>query len=305
MQSSEFSELSAFMAVAQGRSFRDAARRMGVTPSGISRAIRRLEERLGMRLFNRTTRSMSLTEAGLSLQARLGPALADLDNAVRETAAMQANPVGNIRLNLPKLAADLIITPLLPRFVSKHPGIKIELTIDDGLSDIVAKGFDAGIRIGERVARDMVALRLTPEYRIAVVGSPAYFAECPKPQTPYDLRTHACLNYRWASTGQLYRWHFDGPDGPLEVDVDGPLVVNDTGVIRDAALGGLGLACLPEATLAQHIESGALVRVLEPWCKPFAGFYLYHPSRDRTPPPLRALISFLQSELSYGVTGKV
>lgn len=305
MRSSEFSELSAFMAVVQARSFRDAARRMAITPSALSRSIGRLETRLGMRLLNRTTRSMSLTEAGASLQARLGPVLADLDNAVRETAAMQESPVGNIRLNLPKLAADLIITPLLTRFAEKHPSIRFELTIDDGLSDIVAEGYDAGIRIGERVARDMVAIRLTPEYRIAVVGSPAYFAGRSKPETPYDLRTHSCLNYRWAQTGQRYRWHFDSPDGPLEVDVDGPLVVNDTGVIRDAALGGLGLACLPEATLAPYIESGALVRVLEPWCRPFAGFYLYHPSRNRTPPPLRALIDFLQAERSHTSTGKV
>jgi DNA-binding transcriptional LysR family regulator len=296
MRSGEFGELNAFMAVVQARSFRAAAQRLGVTPSALSRTIGRLEARLGMRLLNRTTRSVSPTEAGLALQGRLEPILTDLEQAVSDTAAMQDSAVGNLRLNLPRLAADLVLAPLLARFGERHPGIRLELTIDDGLSDVVAEGFDAGIRIGERLARDMIAIRLTPDYRNAVAASPAYFTGRSRPETPHDLRSHACLNYRWSATGQLYRWPFLGPNGPLEVDVDGPLVVNDTAVIRDAAVRGLGLACLPEAYFAAQLESGALVRVLERWCRPFPGFYLYHPSRHRTPTTLRALIDFLQDQ---------
>ncbi len=295
MQGSDFAELSAFMVVAEMRSFRAAAQRVGVSPSALSRTVRRLETRLGVRLLNRTTRSVRPTEAGESLYARLVPAVAALDNAWSDTAALQGKPTGTLRLNLPKLAADLVLAPVMGRFAETHPGIRLELTIDDGLSDVVAQGFDAGIRIGARLARDMVAVRLTPDYRLAVAGSADYFAHRPVPETPHDLRHHACLNYRWASTGQLYRWRFDGPDGPLEVDVQGPLVANDTGLIRDAALAGMGLICLPEAFLAADLASGALRRVLDSWCKPFPGFYLYHPSRHQTPAALRALIAFLQA----------
>jgi DNA-binding transcriptional LysR family regulator len=296
MRGPEFAELTAFMAVVQARSFRGAARRLGVTASSLSRTINRLEARLGMRLLNRTTRSVSSTEAGVSLHARLAPVLASLDDAVKETAALQDSPAGTLRLNLPKLAADLVLMPLLARFRQAHPLIRLDLMIDDGLSDIVADGYDAGIRIGRRLAKDMVALRLTDDYRIAVAGSPEYFAEHPMPSAPEDLRTHACLNYRWAGSGALYRWHFDGPDGPLDVDVDGPLVVNDTHILREAAKDGMGLVCLPEAFLASDIENGALIRVMDAWCKPFPGFYLYHPSRQRTPAALRAMIDFLQAQ---------
>ncbi len=296
MRGPEFAELTAFMAVVQDRSFRGAARRLGVTASSLSRTINRLEARLGMRLLNRTTRSVSPTEAGVSLHARLAPVLASLDDAVKETAALQDSPAGTLRLNLPKLAADLVLMPLLARFRQAHPLIRLDLMIDDGLSDIVADGYDAGIRIGRRLAKDMVALRLTDDYRIAVAGSPEYFAEHPMPSAPEDLRTHACLNYRWAGSGALYRWHFDGPDGPLDVDVDGPLVVNDTHLLREAAKDGMGLVCLPETFLASDIESGALIRVMDAWCKPFPGFYLYHPSRQRTPAALRAMIDFLQAQ---------
>lgn len=302
MRGADFAELSAFLAVAELRSFRAASKRIGVSPSALSRTMSRLESRLGVRLLNRTTRSVNFTEAGKLLYARLGPVVTELENAVSDTAALQRQPVGTVRLNLPKLAADLILAPLLGRFAKSLPGVRLELTIDDGLTDVVAEGFDAGIRIGERLARDMIAIRLTPDYRIAIAGSPEYWAERSKPTTPHDLRHHACLNYRWSTTGQVYRWRFDGPDGPLAVDVEGPLLANDTGLIRDAALAGMGLICLPETFLAPFLESGALVRVLDPWCKPFPGFYLYHPSRLQTPPALRAFIAFLQAEMSERIT---
>lgn len=296
MKGSEFAELTALVAVAEARSFRGAAQRMGVTPSALSRTIGRLEARLGVRLLNRTTRSVSVTEAGSGLLQRLGPLLIDIDQVVSDTAALQESSSGTVRLNLPRLAADLIVTPLLPKFAALHPAIRLELTIDDGLSDVVGQGFDAGIRFGERLARDMVAVRLAPDFRIAVAGSPGYFAGRSVPETPQDLRVHRCVNYRWETTGQLFRWRFEKAGDHVEVDVEGPLVVNDTSVLRDAALGGLGLVCLPEPYLIRSIEEGALVRILEPWCTQRHSFYLYHPSRVRTPAALRTFIDFLQAE---------
>lgn len=297
MEGGHYAELIAFIAIHEARSLRVASLRLGVTPSALSRTLRRLEDRLGLRLFNRTTRSVSPTEAGSLLYAKLAPAVAGLDRAVGDALALGGDPVGTIRLNLPRLAAELILMPRLPIFTALHPGVRLELVIDDGLTDVVAEGFDAGIRIGERLAQDMVAVRLTQPYRIAVVGSPAYFEQHAPPETPYDLSEHRCLNYRWATTGHLARWRFTGPNELVTVDVGGSLVINDTGLLRDAALSGIGITCLPEAAVEPHITSGALVRVLENWCKPFPGFYLYHPSRHQTPPALRALISFLQTNI--------
>jgi DNA-binding transcriptional LysR family regulator len=296
MGGAEYAELTAFMVIAETRSFREASRRLGVTPSALSRTIRKLETRLELRLLNRTTRSVSPTEAGTILYDKLVPLIAGLQTAVGDAIALRSEPVGTVRLNVPRLAAELILWPRLARFHELFPGVRLDIVIDDGLTDIVAKGFDAGIRIGGRLPRDMIAIPLTAEYRKAVVGSPGYFADHPVPRTPQDLRDHDCITYRWIPAGQPCRWSFDGPDGAFEVEVDGTLAVNDTGLMRDAVLDGLGLAFLPEAVFEPHIASGTLVRVLEPWCKPFPGFYLYHPSRRQTPPALRALISFLQTE---------
>ena len=295
MDGAHYAELTAFMEIHDTRSFRDAALRLGVTPSALSRTLRRLETRLGVRLLNRTTRSVSPTEAGALLYAKLVPAVARLEEAVSDAVAHHGAPVGTVRLNVPRLAAELILMPNLLGFNAMYPALRLEIVIDDALTDVVAKGFDAGIRIGERLAQDMIAVRLTPPIRVAVVGSPGYFAVHEQPETPHDLSAHRCVNYRWANTGQLFKWSFRGPDGQIEVDVEGPMVVNDTGLIRDAALAGLGLAYLPEAAVLPHISSGRLVRVLENWCPPIPGFYLYHPSRHQTPPGLRALISFLQA----------
>ena len=292
---SHYAELTAFMTIHETRSFRGAAHRLNVTPSALSRTLRRLEDRLGMRLLNRTTRSVSPTEAGTLLYGRLVPAVATLEAAVSETAALRIEAAGTVRLNLPRLAAELVLWPHLPRFTEAFPGVRVEAVVDDELTDIVAHGFDAGIRIGERLAQDMIAIRLTAPYRRAVAAAPAYLARHGTPQTPHDLGVHRCINYRSAQTGHLYRWLFDGPDGALEVDVEGVLVVNDTGLMREAAIAGVGLTCLPEAAVRSHLDDGSLVRVLDDWCKPFAGFYLYHPSRRHTPPALRALIAFLQS----------
>lgn len=300
MDGGHYAELTAFMAVYETRSFRAAALRLGVTPSALSRTVRRLETRLGVRLLNRTTRSVGPTETGTVLYGKLLPAVDGLEEAVGEAVSMQAEAAGTVRLNLPRLAAELILMPRLLQFTEEYPRVGLDLLIDDGLTDIVSEGFDAGIRIGERLAQDMVAVRLTDPYRIAVVGSPAYFARHAPPETPYELSAHACINYKWPVTDHLSRWPFDGEAGPFEVEVSGPIAVNDTGLIRDAAIAGLGLACLPEAAFESHIASGQLVRVLEEWCKPFPGFYLYHPSRHQTPPTLRALITFLQGGKGAG-----
>lgn len=294
MDAGEFKELTVFMAIVDARGFRGAANNLGMTPSAVSRTLSRLEQRLGMRLLNRTTRSVSPTEAGELLHNRLSPVLLNLDDVIKQTISIQDFPVGTVRLNLPRLAAEQILAPHLARFTTTYPGVRLNLVIDDDLTDVIAAGFDAGIRIGELVAQDMVAVNLTEPYRVAVVGSPDYFARHARPEAPRDLRNHACLNYRWAKSGKLYRWRFDGPNGPLYVDVDGPLVVNDTGIIRQAAIAGAGLAYLPEASVSEQLAAGSLVRVLERWCEPFPGFCLYHPSRKQTPLALRALITFLK-----------
>lgn len=296
MDRGDFGELTAFMAIFEARSFRGAARRLNVTPSALSRTLNRLEQRIGVRLLNRTTRSVSPTEAGELLYGRLGPALSDLEEAVGDVAALRESPVGMVRLNLPRLAAELLL-PRMAQFRELYPGICLNLVIDDDLSDVVAAGCDAGIRIGELLAQDMIAIRLTDPFRVAVVGAPSYFARHPQPETPNDLRSHECLVYRWTRSGRLHRWQFDDAGGSVDVAVEGPLVVNDTGIIRDAAIAGMGLAYLPEISVASQIAAGTLVRVLEAWCQPFSGFYLYHPSRRRTPPPLRAFISFLEGDI--------
>jgi DNA-binding transcriptional LysR family regulator len=296
VRGTEFSELVAFLAVAKERSFRRAAKRLGLSPSALSHTIRGLEERLGTRLLNRTTRSVSPTEAGITLSNRIEPVIAELDSAVAAIGAFGLQPSGKLRLNLPKVAADLILAPVLSRFAQAFPNIHLELTIEDTLTDVVAEGFDAGIRNGEHLQQDMVAIRLTPSLQLAVVGAPSYFAQREAPRTPRDLRNHACINYRWAATGAVYRWAFIGPDGPLDVAVEGPIAVNDVGVILDVALGGGGLACLPEKLVAKHLESGRLIRVLEPWCRPFSGFFLYYPRHRHTPVALREFIHFLKSE---------
>lgn len=294
MRGSEFTELTAFLTVARERSFRRAALRLGLSPSSLSHMIRDLETRLGARLLNRTTRSVAVTEAGQALLARLEPALAEIEGAVAAVGARTDRPSGRLRLNLSRVAAHMILAPELGRFARTYPDILLELTIDDALTDVVAEGFDAGIRVGERVQKDMVAVRLTPDLRLAIVATPAYFARHQPPQTPRDLSAHACLNYRWPETGALYRWPFHGPDGPVEVAVTGPLSVNDTDLILAACLDSAGLACLPESAVAEPLADGRLVRVLADWCRPFPGFFLYYPGRSPTPPALKALVGFLR-----------
>lgn len=294
MRGSEFAELAAFVAVARERSFRRAAEQLGLSPSALSRAIRSLEERLGTRVLNRTTRSVAPTQAGEMLFNRLRSAIDEMDGAVREAATHQGRPRGLVRLNMPHVAARLVIAPALAEFSKAYPDIRLDLVLDDAITDIVAAGFDAGIRSGALVQRDMVAVRLTPDLRMAVVGSPAYFRVRPPPLVPDDLRHHTCLTYRWHGTGALFRWSFEGPTGRVDVEVDSVITANDIDFLLIAALEGNGLAFLPEGLVADQVLRSDLIRVLEDWCRPFSGFHLYYPARPYMPPALRAFVDFIK-----------
>jgi DNA-binding transcriptional LysR family regulator len=278
----------------QELNFRRAAARLRLSPSALSQSVRQLEERLGTRLLNRTTRSVALTEAGRDLLARLAPAFAEIAGAVEATSDVQERPAGTVRLNLPRLAADLVLAPAFGRFANLYPDVHLDVVVDDGLVDIVAGGFDAGVRPGERVHRDMVAVRVTGPLRTAVVGAPAYLARRPAPLTPDDLRDHLCINYRWTGSGAVYDWEFAQGERRFEVAVDGPVTLNNTDLMVAAALEGAGLAYLLEDRVAGHLASGRLRRVLDGWCRSMPGFFLYYPSRRQMRPGLRALVDFLR-----------
>jgi DNA-binding transcriptional LysR family regulator len=291
----EYQELLVFMAIARDLSFRGAARRLGMTPSAVSRAMSQLEARLGVRLLNRTTRSVGLTSAGDVLFARLPALIAAMDGAVDDIVAMSDTPSGVVRLNLPRVAAELILIPLLARFAAAFPAITLDLTIDDGLSDIVARGHDAGIRIGGRLAQDMAAVRLTSDVRTAVVGSPDYFRTRSTPDNPQDLLQHICLNYRWQQSQELYRWRFQEHGATIELSVKDGLTVDDTGILRDAVLAGMGIACLPDLLVGPLVASGRLVQVLEAFCPAQPGFFLYYPLNGHPSAAFKAFIDFVRA----------
>jgi len=296
MRGNDFAELAAFVAVAEAQSFVRAASRLGLSRSALSHTIRALEERVGTRLLNRTTRSVSLTEPGRTLFARLPAAFAEIKDAVDGLGVYRERPAGMIRLNLPRVAAEILIASKLPAFVASYPDIHVDLTIEDEFSDIVGRGYDAGVRPGGLLHQDMIALRLTPDLRIAIVGSPAYFECHPVPEVPQDLAEHACINfYRWTESSVLYRWPFSKAGEQVDVEVTGPLTVNDVGLTVEAALAGLGLACTLESNITQELARGRLVRVMEDWCPPFPGFYLYYPSGRLHSAAFRAFIDFMRS----------
>ncbi|EZP72747.1 Transcriptional regulator [Sphingomonas paucimobilis] len=299
MKGGEFNELKAFLCVAEERSFRRAAERLGMTPSALSHTIRSLEARLGARLLNRTTRSVAPTEAGQALFDRLRPAIQEITSAVKDVSASQQNPRGLVRINLPRIAARLLITPMLPAFRKAYPDVALDLVIDDDITDIVRSGFDAGIRSGEHVQQDMIAVRLTPDLRMAVVGSPDYFARNPAPLHPKDLQHHQCLTYRWSSTGALQKWEFQGPDGSLLVNVSNAITANETDFLLDAAKQGAGLAYIGENLARSRIDSGELVQVLDDWSTILSGFHLYYNRQPHMPAALRAFIDALKSDVAH------
>lgn len=298
MRSSELGELAAFACIAREGSFRRAAARLNLKPTTLSHTMRALETRLGVRLLNRTTRSISLTEAGRQLCDALEPALHDIETAVETVNRFRERPAGQLRISVPRSAAEHLILPLFRRFSTQYPDITLEVSANNGFVDIVREGFDAGIRLGESLAPGMIAVRITPDMRRAVVGSPGYFARHPAPQTPHDLAGHCCIGYRKIGSGELHRWAFAKGGEHLNVAVRGNLILDDASLMLIAATQGAGLAYSEESHAAPLIASGQLIRVLEDWCPPFAGFYLYYPGRRQVSAALRALINTLTRALT-------
>jgi len=293
MRGTDFANLNAFAAVVEHRSFVRAAAHLGITPSALSQTIRQLEERLGVRLLNRTTRSVAPTTAGERLYQRLRPAVDELDAAVAEAASTRERPAGMLRINAPRTAAIRLIAPRLGRFHRDNPGVILDVTVDDALTDIVAGRFDAGIRLGELLEKDMIAVRLTGELEMMAVASPDYLTRHGTPETPDELHNHACLNWRWPTDGSLYRWEFEEDGREFEIAVQGPIIANDIEVVLQAALQGLGIAYASHEWMEGWLKEGKLVRVLERYSPKFPGVYLYHPSRRQQPPALRAFIDCL------------
>lgn len=296
MERGELNDLLAFAMVSRERSFTRAAAILGMSPSALSHAMRGLEERLGVRLLARTTRSVAPTEAGERLLQSLNPALSEIEEGLDAMADWRDNPSGTVRITTFAYAARMILLPKLPAFLLAHPDVRVEVNIDDSLSDIVAAGFDAGIRLGESVARDMIAIRLGPDLRTVVVGTPSYFKRYPPPLTPYDLDRHACIGYRLTTSGGLLPWEFEKDGKDIKIRTNGPLVANDGDLPAAAVRAGVGLGYIMEHDVIGEIASGTLIQVLADWCPSFPGFHLYHPSRRQSPPALRALIAALKSE---------
>jgi len=293
MKRNDLYDLAAFAVVAEQGSFTRAAAELGMSQSALSHAMKSLEERLGVRLLSRTTRSVSTTEAGETLLRSLRPALEEISTGVDAVGALRGKPSGTIRITATKHAASSVVMPVLPGFLASHPDIRFEMIVDDSLTDIVADRFDAGIRFGDIVEKDMVAVRIGPDVQVAVVGAPSYFAEHKVPRTPRELSNHRCINYRLVTAGGLYAWDFEDKGRPFQVRVDGPLVFNNADLIREAAKAGQGIAYLFEGDVMADIEAGRLTRILEKWCPAFTGYFLYHPSRRQMPAALAAFIAAL------------
>lgn len=290
----DLGDLTAFLAVAEERSFTRAAAKLGTSQSALSHTVRRLEARLGLRLLTRTTRSVSPTEAGERLMATLRPAFDEIDAQIAAVTELREKPAGTIRITTGDHAAETILWPALERLLPDYPDIKVELSLDQGLVDIVAGRYDAGVRLGEQVSKDMIAVRVGPDMRMVVVGAPAYLAAHPAPKVPQELTAHACINLRMTTSGGLYAWEFEKGGRELRVRVDGPLVFNNVGMILKAATAGFGLACVPEDHARPFIADGRLARVLDDWCPPFAGYHLYYPSRRQTAPAFALLVEALR-----------
>ena len=294
MRRDELSDMVAFAAVAEASSFTRAAKGLGISASALSHAMRALEARLGVRLLARTTRSVSMTEAGERLYRTVQPALAEIGAGLEAVGRLRDRPSGTVRITAPKHAAVSMIWPMLPGFLAACPEVRVEIITEERLVDIVAERFDAGVRFGENVAGDMISVRVGRPIGVAVVGSPGYLAGRAAPETPEELAGHRCINARLGSGGGLYRWEFERAGQAIEMKVEGPLVFNDADLMLTAALAGEGLAYLFEDQVRPHVAAGRLVRVLEGWCRPFPGYCVYHPSRRQTPAALAAFIEALR-----------
>jgi len=294
MPRENFNELQAFLMVARSRSFTKAAAQLGVSPSALSHSMRGLEERLGIRLLTRTTRSVSPTEAGERLLRTVGPRFEEVEAELAALNALRQEPAGTIRITAGDHPAVTILWPKLSKALAKYPDVKVEINMEGGLIDIAAQRFDAGVRLGEQVAKDMVSVRIGPDVRFAVVGTKAYFARRPAPKSPQDLIAHSCINLRLPTHGGLWAWEFERNGRELKVRVDGQLIFNNIFQVRDAALDGFGLAYIPEDLARTHVSRGQLVWVLQEWSPRWAGYHLYHPSRRQSSPAFALVVDALR-----------
>jgi DNA-binding transcriptional LysR family regulator len=294
MNGTELGELATFLAVARHRSFKQASVERSVAASAISHTIRSLEERVGVRLFHRTTRSVSLTEAGERFLADLQPAFSQIEQAIDGLNSFRGTPFGTVRINIPNSIAPFVLDNVMGPLIGQNPGLKLDIVATDRLVDIVEEGFDAGVRFGERLTQDMIAIHIRPQLRFAVVGSPDYLKNRKIPAIPGDLREHACVRYRYPS-GAIYNWQFERNGEAVDVEVNGPVTIDDQELMVAAALQGCGLAYVWDDRVKMHLESGALIRCLDDWCAFDDGLFLYYPSRRYLSAGLRALIDLLKS----------
>ncbi|WP_336348069.1 LysR family transcriptional regulator [Pseudomonas monsensis] len=293
MKSPSAADLSVFVCTAQQLNFSKAAIELGLTPSALSHSVKALENRLGVRLFNRTTRSVALTEAGERLYARLKPAFRDIDDALEDLNHFREKPSGNLRITSGRQACELVLLPIASEFLLAYPDIRLEVVESDALLDIVASGFDAGVRFGDRLEADMVSLPIGPPLRSVVVGSPVFFQRHVAPQKPEDLHDLPCIRHRFPS-GSMYRWEFEHGGIAQDIEVNGPLTLGDVSLMVGPALQGLGLAYVFENMVSEHLTSGRLIEVLADWCPYYPGLHLYYPSRRHVPAPLKAFIDFVR-----------
>lgn len=294
MKKTDLSGLVAFVAIAQERSFRRAAARLGVTPPTLSHTMRELEEQVGIRLLNRTTRNVAPTEAGEHLLAQLVPAFTDIDTALESLNTFREQPQGLVRINAPRTAIELALVPHLGRLARDYPGITLEIVAQEGFTNIVEQGFDAGIRLGKDLHNDMRAVRVTPDLRLAIVATPEYFQQFGKPNHPEDLLEHRCIGWRKIASGELYKWTFQKGTQAFSVSVNSPLILDDARLMLQAALAHAGIAFAIEEEVNEYLATGRLERVLADWCAPFPGFYLYYPNRRNHPVALTTVINIMR-----------
>jgi DNA-binding transcriptional LysR family regulator len=294
MSRTNLDDIAAFLTVAREGSFTRAAAMLGVSQSALSQTVRGLEERMGLRLLTRTTRKVSPTVAGERLIQSVGPRLDEIDAELAQLSALRDKPSGTVRISAGEQAAELILMPAVERLLPHYPDIAIEIVVDNGLTDIVAERFDAGVRLGEQVAKDMVAVRIGPDVRMAVVGSPGYFEARNRPRTPHELTEHNCINLRLPTAGGFYAWEFGQGGRELRVRVEGQLAVNIGALAVKAAIAGAGLAFVLEDRIRDDLKAGRLTRVLADWCPPFSGFHLYYPSRRHQTPAFAVVVDALR-----------
>jgi DNA-binding transcriptional LysR family regulator len=294
----QFTELTAFVAVAEHRSFTKAAAKIGIALPTMSQTVRSLEEHLGVRLFNRTTRSVALTEAGGRLLAEVQSILEGIDHAIENVNAFREKPMGTLRLAVERSASQIMLAnhfaPLVLPFLSEYPDINLEIVVDDAHSDIVSDGFDAGIRCGHRIERDMTILRVMEDFRLLAVAAPDYLAHHPRPSVPKDLHAHNCIRFRGPWDGSVHPWIFTKGNQQTEIAVGGSIIVNDADLLLRTALQGVGIGYIPEPMIASHVAEGRLVVLLEDWSRMLPGIFLYHPSRRQTPMPLQVFLRFVE-----------